>query len=258
MESETLQQQYDVIRHHWNTRATTFDREWSQGLLSDEQHDAWLRTLARIAGDERKRILDVGCGTGFLSLLLAELGHDVTGVDLAPQMLELAREKAERSGLRIAFRVENAASLSDADQTYDLVICRHVIWILPDPARGASEWIRVLRPGGRLALIEGKWWDAGSNPPPRTLRTRVRSAVDNAFAAAARTLHVEPRNLYARNYQRLQWRLPFSGGAEPERLIALLQRQGLREVALEPLTDRALWGRDPEGLRYAALGTRAV
>lgn len=251
-----LEQQYDVIRHHWNTRARTFDREWSQGLLSDEQHEAWLKALSQIAGAERKRILDVGCGTGFLSLLLAELGHDVTGVDLAPQMLEAAREKAELSGLKIALRVENAAALSDADATYDLVICRHVIWILPDPARGASEWIRVLRPGGRLALIEGKWWDAGAVPAPQTVRSRMRSIADGALGAAARALRIEPRNLYARNYQRLQSRLPFSGGAEPKRLLTLLEAQGLRDVRMEPLTDRALWGRDPEGLRYAALGTR--
>jgi ubiquinone/menaquinone biosynthesis C-methylase UbiE len=256
MESRTLEQEYDVIRHHWDGRAGTFDREWSQGLLSEEQHDAWLRTLARIAGTGRKRILDVGCGTGFLSLLLAELGHDVTGIDLAPRMLEVAREKARRSGLSITFRVENAASLSDADASYDLVICRHVIWILPDPARGAAEWIRVLRPGGRLALIEGKWWDAGGKAPPKTLRSRVRTMLDDGFAAAARALRVKPRNLYARNYQRLQLRLPFSGGADPERLLALLRAQGLRDVTMEPLTERALWGKDPDGLRYAALGTR--
>ena len=256
MESRTLKQEYDVIRHHWDGRAATFDRVWSQGLLSDEQHAAWLRTLAEIAGTTRKRILDVGCGTGFLSLLLAELGHDVTGVDLAPRMLDVAREKARSSGLHVTFRVENAASLSDADATYDLVICRHVIWILPDPARGAAEWIRVLRAGGRLALIEGKWWDAGGAAKPSTLRSRVRSVLDGGLALAARTLGIKPSNLYARNYQRLQSQLPFSGGADPVRLLALLRAQGLRDVTMQPLTERALWGKDPNSLRYAALGTR--
>src|SRR5215472_12275872 len=86
----------DVIRHHWNARACTFDRELGHGVHSDDQRQAWLRLLAQLAGPAPQRVLDAGCGTGVLALLLAELGHEVTGVDLAVQMLEVARLKAEQ------------------------------------------------------------------------------------------------------------------------------------------------------------------
>jgi ubiquinone/menaquinone biosynthesis C-methylase UbiE len=98
----------------------------------------------------------VGCGTGFLTLLLAELGHNVTGVDIAPEMLELARKKAAQAGLDVELRLGDAEVLEDPDGRYDLIVARHVIWTLPNPAQAVREWLRVLKHDGRLALVEGE------------------------------------------------------------------------------------------------------
>src|SRR5262245_38855236 len=148
-----------VIQHHWDHRADTFDDEAGHGLLNDEQRRAWQELLSRLAGRPPRRVLDVGCGTGFLALRLGELRHEVTGVDLSPQMIDRARGKAEQEALQIEFRAGDATALADADGTYDLVVGRHLIWNLPHPERAVAEWLRVLRPGGRLALVEGKWAD---------------------------------------------------------------------------------------------------
>ena len=67
-------------------------------------------------------VLDVGCGTGSLSLLLAETGHRVTGVDLAPAMVERARDKLTAAGLPGTFLVGDAAAPPTGDETYDLVL----------------------------------------------------------------------------------------------------------------------------------------
>src|SRR5205809_4388783 len=121
-----------AIQHHWDKRAANFDDDPCHGLHSPAQHDAWIEILANVAGPTPLSILDVGCGTGFLALLFAELGHSVTGIDLAPGMLNLARQKAEELHLNLGLRLENGAALQDPDATYDVVIARHVIWVLPD------------------------------------------------------------------------------------------------------------------------------
>src|SRR6185312_10755327 len=81
-------------------------------------------------------------------------GHRVSAVDAAEAMLAVARGKARQAGLTIDFRLADAAELPFAAASFDLVIQRHVLWTLPDPAAALAAWARVLRPGGRLVLIE--------------------------------------------------------------------------------------------------------
>jgi len=248
----------DVIRYHWNWRAATFDRELSQGLHSERQRQAWLDLLTGIAGPSPLRVLDVGCGTGFLALLLAQLGHDVTAVDLAPQMIELARRKAAQANADIHFRVENAAALSDGDCSYDLVVERHVIWTLPDPARGIQEWLRVLRPGGRLAAVEEKFAhnEALAHEYSRPLKAALTAVVERTMEAACRCLGRGYWRLYSRKYRRIDAQLPFSGGPNADRLADFFRAQGLRDVAVQPLMGEALWGEKPPAPRYLVLATR--
>src|SRR5436190_18356049 len=126
----------EVIRRHWDARAGTFDEGVGHGLVSDEQRRAWLDLLSRLVGEPPLRVLDVGCGTGFLALRFAELGDVVTGIDLSPRMIDRARGKADQVGQDIDFRAGDASTLDFADETYDVVAARHVIWTLPDPERG--------------------------------------------------------------------------------------------------------------------------
>jgi ubiquinone/menaquinone biosynthesis C-methylase UbiE len=176
-----------VIRNHWDGRARTFDEGVGHGLVSEEQRYAWLDLLSRFAGRAPARVLDVGCGTGFLALRFAELGHTVSGIDLSPQMIDRARRKAKNAGQQIDFRVGDATALDSANEMYDLVVARHVIWTLPDPERGVAEWLRVLRPGGILMLVEGKWADRDASARSQTRTAR------KAFARVGRGSHTVDR-----------------------------------------------------------------
>jgi ubiquinone/menaquinone biosynthesis C-methylase UbiE len=253
-----------AIKHHWDNRAAKFDEDPCHGLHSAAQRDAWIEILSRLAGASPLSVLDVGCGTGFLALLFAELGHSVTGIDLAPEMLNVARQKAEQLHVSVHLRLENGASVKDSDDSYDLVIARHVIWVLPDPARGVQEWLRVLRPGGRLALIEGKWGPDESKP-------RFKDSIKNAFAAVLNASSEVIRYFAGKTklwtflagklndwkYHRLQAQLPFSGGPSAEKLIAFLESQGLRDLTGEPLMNPVLWGNGEQYPRYLVVGRRA-
>src|SRR5690348_2143676 len=94
----------ELVRQHWDRRAADFDKEASHGLLNHTQSRAWHELISRVAGAVTLEVLDVGCGTGFLSLLLADLGHRVTGIDVAAAMLAMARSKAAAHRLTVEFR----------------------------------------------------------------------------------------------------------------------------------------------------------
>jgi ubiquinone/menaquinone biosynthesis C-methylase UbiE len=250
------QQLSDVIRHHWNARADTFEQHGRHNAItSAEQHRAWLDQLAQWAGPAPRKVLDVGCGTGVLSIVLAELGHNVTGIDFAAKMIAVAKEKAAQRRFDIKFRVEDAANVSDADQTYDIIIGRHVIWTLPDPMCGLREWKRILRPNGRLVLIESTFANNQPRPAPNNLVKILASKMsDAALTMASYIVGRKHWRLYARQYRVIQAQLPFSGGAPADRLLHAMQQQGLCETRIEPLMDPALWGETPPYPRYAVTG----
>jgi ubiquinone/menaquinone biosynthesis C-methylase UbiE len=148
----------DDIRRAWDRGAGTYDRHYGHGLKSEAERDAWTMLLWGILPPEEPRqVLDIGTGTGFIALLMATMGHRVIGLDLSPGMIEVARTKAEGAGLSVDFRVGEAESLPFADGSYDVVICRHVLWTLTEPVRAVREWARVTRPGGRVIAIDGVW-----------------------------------------------------------------------------------------------------
>jgi ubiquinone/menaquinone biosynthesis C-methylase UbiE len=206
----------ELVRRHWDRRAADFDKEASHGLLTATQSDAWHKLIQRVAGTVPLDVLDVGCGTGFLSLLLAEMGHRVTGIDLASSMLEQARSKAAARSLTVNFRYADAEAPDLPDAMFDLIVERHVLWTLPHPMAALDRWHRLLRNHGRLVLIEGHW------------------------------VGLAPRDEYAAMHQEL----PLFGGRPENDITALIESQDFHSVEAEPLMDAELWIEPPSHPRY--------
>ncbi|AEF41515.1 class I SAM-dependent methyltransferase [Hoyosella subflava] len=102
-----------------------------------------------------EHVLDVATGTGALATRLARTGAKVTGIDLAPALIETAKRLAKEDGLSIDFEVGDAENLPYADGTFDLVVSNVGAIFAPDHKAVAKELARVTRPGGRLGL--GNW-----------------------------------------------------------------------------------------------------
>ncbi|MFC4440148.1 MULTISPECIES: class I SAM-dependent methyltransferase [Natrialbaceae] len=219
--SEQTEEVKKHVQAYWDDRADTFDDDSQHGIHGDEQREAWLSVLRTRTGDPPQKILDVGCGTGVISLLLAEIGHDVTGIDMSAEMLEKARRKARQTEYSIEFFTGDAEALDQSDNTYDLVTGRHLIWTLPNPSKAIREWQRIVRPGGRIVLIEGHW----DFPEPFD------------------------------GYEEIHDDLPLYDGRPPEELATILTEQGLTAVEHEPLMDPVLWGEDPNYEQYVMTGT---
>lgn len=142
----------------WDAQAAAFDDAPDHGLADVAVREAWRSLLLGVLPPAPARVADLGCGTGTLSLLLAEEGYAVDGVDSSPAMVELARAKTvARTGDRCTFEVADAADPPLAAGAYDVVLCRHVLWALPDQAAVLRRWVDLLAPGGRLVLVEGSW-----------------------------------------------------------------------------------------------------
>jgi len=127
------------------------------GLQDPAVRDAWARLLLPMLPPVPARVADLGCGTGTLTVLMAQAGHLVAGLDLAPRMVALARDKIVAAGVVADVVVGDASSPPWQPGTFDAVLTRHVLWAMPDPEAALTMWIDLLAPGGRLILIEGRW-----------------------------------------------------------------------------------------------------
>ena len=103
------------------------------------------------------QILDIGCGAGFFSILLARQGHDVTGIDLTESMVREAVELANEMHSSARFMTMDAECLSFPDDTFDVVVSRNVTWNLPHPEQAYAEWLRVLKAGGLLLNYDAEY-----------------------------------------------------------------------------------------------------
>jgi ubiquinone/menaquinone biosynthesis C-methylase UbiE len=208
------------VADYWNAAAERYDEEVDHGLRDVDVREAWRHRLVDWLPPAPAAVLDLGCGTGSLALLMTELGHVVTGIDLAEEMVAQARAKC--AGRTAAFRVGNAADPVLGGSGYDVVTARHLLWTLPDPEAALRRWIAATRPGGRLVLVEGRWQIPGDDGRPY---------VDGADA------------------------MPWAGGVRAEQLVAALDPL-VDHLEVQCLSDDAtLWGRPVEDERYAVVAT---
>jgi ubiquinone/menaquinone biosynthesis C-methylase UbiE len=213
------------IKLYWNTRSATYDK-YPVSRSEEEERSAYRDVLKRSLSGNRLKILDVGTGTGFIALILSEMGHKITGIDIAEKMLEIARQKTRGNGHNVSFQLGDVESLSFDNTSFDVVVCRYLLWTLPNPWEALNEWHRVVKPGGSILCIEGKWHDS-------SLRDRFKR-----FNRQMGLLLYERANPRKLGYnKRISNQLPFCNGLTPEEAAELFKRKGLTDISIEMLSD---------------------
>ena len=171
----------DEIESYWNTRTEGYS-EVNHKELAGTQKNAWLKLLTSYFPDKPKeeiRILDIGTGPGFFPVILAEAGYKVDAVDYTEGMLEKARENAGELCKNIHFQRMDAQKLEFADNTFDIVISRNLTWNLEHPDIAYSEWVRVLKAGGRLLNFDANWYGYLYEEEQRKAYENDRKNVEN-------------------------------------------------------------------------------
>ncbi len=151
------------VSHYWAHRAEGFEAQRLREFES-EKKDRWLIEFRKYLPQGRPlRVLDIGTGTGFFACILAEQGHDATGIDLTPDMIEHAEHMAAVLGLDASFLVMDAENPQFTSESFDVLVTRNLTWTLPHIAKAYREWYRLLKPGGVLINFDADYCAAIEN-----------------------------------------------------------------------------------------------
>ncbi|MBD2747064.1 methyltransferase domain-containing protein [Microvirga sp. BT688] len=215
----------DEIRDYWSARAATFDEQVGHEIFSEGERQAWRDLFLRHLGaGEGRRALDLASGTGVISHLLHGLGFDVTGLDWSEAMLNQARAKAARRGADIRFVMGDAERTLEQPGSYDVLVTRHLVWTLVDPKAAFREWHSLLKPGGRLLIVDG---DFVSD----TLVKRMIRLIEKLVPGLAGAPHAP--NGMRETHERILKRVYFSKGARAGEVANLLRDAGFAEIMID-------------------------
>jgi ubiquinone/menaquinone biosynthesis C-methylase UbiE len=228
---------------------------WSQGSLNYDhiiqcelqsfRPAQWQKLiLSQVPKKDSLDVLDVGCGPGFFSIILSQVGHRVTGVDCAAEMLERARHNAEFSGVSPAFLKLDCTELPFPDDSFDLVVSRNVTWTLSDPVAVYREWQRVLNPGGVLLIFDANW---NLHHYDEILMGEVQRREKLCIQKYGSTFDGDKNPTVSIDYDIL----PLSSIKRPGWDVEQLTKLGFSEVDTVPDITEILWD-DKEKLLYGA------
>jgi ubiquinone/menaquinone biosynthesis C-methylase UbiE len=172
-----MSQHNDVVREEFTKQATSFA---ASPWISDEELIERIVSAAGLRGKER--VLDVACGPGYIAQAFAAVAGAVVGVDLTEAMLAIARERAEKIGLKnISFRAADVRSLPFVENEFDVVVCRYAVHHVEQPAQILREMARVCRTGGTV-LVEDLF--ASETPQRAAYQNRFETLRDSAHTRA--------------------------------------------------------------------------
>lgn len=201
------------ITTFWSTVAPFYNADPSNvPSLDSAEYQAWIRVIERLLPTPSADVLDIGTGTGFVALIASQLGHRTIGLDLSTAMLAEARMQADRRGLKASFQIGDAVAPPFAEASLDVIVCRHFLWTLRQPEVALANWFQLLRPNGRVVVIDGFWF--------------AQSKPEEGF------------DLFERHYtDRTRESLPAMSWERVEPAAELLRTAGFSEVTMGDLAD---------------------
>lgn len=150
----------EKVEQYWEKRSDGYC-EVNLHELDSFKRNAWIDLIneyaPKVSGRDLK-VLDIGTGPGFLAIIMATCGYEVTAVDYTDAMLKKAKNNAFVYRNNINFKRMDAHNLEFKDNTFDLIVTRNLTWNLEKPEDAYKEWHRVLAKGGRLLNFDANWY----------------------------------------------------------------------------------------------------
>lgn len=231
------------VTRYWDKRATGYN-ETNQSELSSLKREVWKALiLSQVQTDRPLNILDVGCGPGFFSIIMAEAGNQVTAVDSTRAMLDQAEKNAQEQGLHISFIESDAHNIAIEDASYDLVISRNLTWNLYEPVEAYKEWFRLLKPGGKLLNFDANWYlhlfdEVFANGFEEDRKqTKKQNTPDHYVNTDTKTM------------TEIALQLPLSQILRPQWDVSILKSVGFTKVGIDTEIGEIVWD-DEEKLNY--------
>lgn len=222
----------------WSSSSLNYDRIIHDELSSDKPKKWQKRILAQSNKSGKLKILDIGCGPGFFTIILASAGHELTAVDGADGMLEKARKNMADYKINADIVQMDCLKMDFPDDTFDMVVSRNVTHSLKDHVQAYSEWKRVLKPGGVLLIYDANWHLTLQPGPMR--EEYLRDAVEciKRFGSDF-TGHTDPE-FSIEKFELVQTHI-LKDLHRPDWDMGILQALGYREISTERDITEEMW-----------------
>ena len=147
----------EFIQSYFDKGCESFNAYTNTSFTNRKERRCWQKLYSEVFDGDGKEVLNVGCGPGTEALVLADMGFRVTGLDFSTNMVQTAKYNSEKYGVGYDVIQGDAMDLPFEDDSFDFVASNYALWAIPDPKQAMKEWLRVLRPGGKVAYVEGVW-----------------------------------------------------------------------------------------------------
>lgn len=227
------------IGQYWTKRADGYSKV-NKKELSTIQKSKWIYEIENKIKEIKKpkeaiNILDIGCGPGFFSIILAKAGYKVTAIDCTSKMIEKAKEICEDLVSKINFIKMDAQNLKFNDESFDVVVSRNLTWNLENPFTAYKEWIRVLRKGGILLNFDANWYHHLFDDEKKREYENDRKTVAN------RNLEDHYTCTDIQSMEDIARRLPLSKIMRPDWDISIFNDIGVTSINVDLEVWKRLW-----------------
>ncbi len=169
-----------MIKDYWVNATENFSKNTEKQFNSHEAikwADFILNEIKEL--EEPIEILDIGTGAGFFPLILSSETRHVIGIDLTETMIEEASNKIKKYKVNSDVLVMDAQDTSFKDNSFDIIICRNLVWTLPDPIKAYKEWNRILKKDGLLLIFDGSWYIHHYDEEHKKIFNKKRKEMEN-------------------------------------------------------------------------------
>jgi SAM-dependent methyltransferase len=223
-----MEELFEKVERAWSQDADAYDVIIQKRLRRRSEVDHWKEDLRSVLGPDCHEVLDVGCGPGFFSILLLDLGYAVSSVDGAEGMVERARKNIAAAGFEGRVSLEDAVKLDQRRLgSLDAIVSRDVVWTLYNPEQAFVRWRELLRDGGKVVVYDGNYrYDRSS------LKYRLGKGISTLVKCATEGVKAATRQQHSSDNSFEE--LPMIHYRRPERDMELLQKAGYSKVEAQP------------------------